>query len=537
MYIDAFFDKKTDLIRVVERRNGKREFKEYPARYTFYYDDPKGKFRSIHRNPVSRVVCKNTSSFKKEKAIHNNNSLYESDVNPINQCLTEHYNNSQIPQLHVAFWDIETDFCPKRGFSSPSDPFSPIISISIFLEWENTMITLAIPPRTLNMTQAYDSVKEWGDTVILFNNEKEMLTAFLDIIDDVDVLSGWNCSTYDIPYTVNRVTQVLSKNDSRRMCLWSQFPKARSFERFGKEQKTFDLIGRINLDYLDLYKKYTYEERASYKLDSIGELELGERKTEYEGTLDDLYNKDFNNFIRYNRQDVALLNKLDKKFEYIDLTISSAHENTVLIKDTMGSVAMIEQAIINEAHAHGMVVPDKRKINDDESFSIAGGYVGVPRRGIHKWIGSIDLNSLYPSVIRSLNLATETLIGQIRHDRTNKLIYSAIEQGHTYSSVWDKKFACVEYEIVMDQRIDENIIIDWEDGRTEEMSGAQAYKLIFDSNKKWTLTANGTLFNYENRGIIPELLTRWYNERKLMQRQKSKWSELNDGIKLPERLL
>ena len=133
-----------------------------------------------------------------------------------------------------------------------------------------------------------------------------MLEAFLDIIQDSDILTGWNSEGYDIPYTVNRVARVLSKDDTRRFCLWKQLPKKREYEKYGKQAVTYDLIGRVHLDSLELYRKYTYEERHTYRLDAIGELEIGENKTVYEGTLDQLYNNDFRTFIEYNRQDTAL---------------------------------------------------------------------------------------------------------------------------------------------------------------------------------------------------------------------------------------
>ena len=123
--------------------------------------------------------------------------------------------------------------------------------------------------------------------------------------------------------------------------------------------ETYDTIGRVHMDYLNLYRKYTYEERHTYRLDAIGEMEVGENKTVYEGTLDQLYNNDFEKFIEYNRQDVALLDKLDKKLRFIDLANEIAHDNTVLLQTTAGAVAVTEQAIVNEAHRRGMQVPNR----------------------------------------------------------------------------------------------------------------------------------------------------------------------------------
>ena len=306
-YVDAYFDRDSDIIRVVERQDGQRHYTEYPVKYTFYYEDPRGKYKSVYGDPLTRVVCKHTKDFRKELAINKNKKLFESDINPIFQCLSENYLNQDAPKLNVAFFDIETDFDPERGFADPSDPFMPITAITVHLQWMDALITLALPPKTLSMEQAKEEVKEWGQDVILFDNEGDMLQAFLDLIEDSDILTGWNSEGYDIPYTVNRVSRVLSKDDTRRFCLWKQLPKKREYEKYGKQAETYDLIGRVHLDSLELYRKYTYEERHTYRLDAIGEMEVGEKKTVYEGTLDQLYNNDFRTFIEYNRQDVALL--------------------------------------------------------------------------------------------------------------------------------------------------------------------------------------------------------------------------------------
>jgi DNA polymerase elongation subunit (family B) len=397
-YVDGYFDRDADIIRVVERRDGERHFQDYPVKYTFYYEDPKGKYQSVYGDSVSRVVCKSTKDFRKEVAINKNKGLFESDVNPIFQCLSENYLNQDAPKLNIAFFDIETDFDPERGFADPADPFMPITAITVHLQWMDALITFAIPPKTMTMAEAQESIQEFDNT-FLYEQEADMLQAFLDVIEDADVLSGWNSEGYDIPYTVNRVSRVLSKDDTRRFCLWKQLPKKREYERYGKTAETFDLVGRIHLDSLELYRKYTYEERHSYRLDAIGEIEIGERKTVYEGTLDQLYNQDFRKFIEYNRQDTALLDKLDKKLRFIDLSNELAHANTVLMQTTMGAVAVTEQAIINEAHHRGLVVPNRPKRDEDEDTRAAGAYVAYPEKGLHKWIGSMDLNSLYPSVI------------------------------------------------------------------------------------------------------------------------------------------
>jgi DNA polymerase elongation subunit (family B) len=352
---------------------------------------------------------------------------------------------------------------------------------------------------------------------MLFDNEADMLKVFLDLIEDADALSGWNSEGFDIPYTINRITRVLSKDDTRRMCLWNQYPKKRVFERFGAEQETYDLIGRVHMDYMQLYRKYTYEERHSYSLDAIGEYELDERKTAFEGTLDQLYNQNFKTFIEYNRQDTMLLAKLDAKLKFLDLANTLAHENTVLLQTTMGAVAVTEQAIINEAHERGMVVPNRKERLTDEDTQAAGAYVAYPKKGIHEYIGSIDINSLYPSAIRALNMGPETIIGQLRPTMTNHYIREKMQSGSSFAAAWEGLFASMEYTAVMDQQRGTEITIDWQDGDESVHSAAEVWKIVFDSNQPWIISANGTIFTFEKEGIIPGLLKRWYAERKDMQ--------------------
>ena len=517
MYVDAYFDRDADTIRVVERNNkGERQFKDFPVRYTFYYEDPKGKFQSIHGDPLSRIVCKNTKDFHKELKINNSKKLYEADINPVIACLSENYLNQDAPKLHTAFFDIEVDFDPERGYASPEDAFMPITAIAVHLQWLDTLVCLAMPPKGLTIAQAQELVKDFPNTH-LFDNEADMLDTFLNLIQDADVLSGWNSEGYDIPYTVNRVTKVLSKDDTRRFCLWNHYPKKREYEKYGKTAVTYDLVGRVHMDSLELYRKYTYEERHTYRLDAIGEMEVGERKTVYEGTLDQLYNNDFRKFIEYNRQDCALLNKLDQKLKFLDLANKLAHECTVLLQTTMGAVAVTEQAIINECHRRGMQVPNRNKKDDSEDAGAAGAYVAYPKEGLQDWIGSLDINSLYPSAIRALNMGPETIVGQLRPVATEAAIEEAMAKGKSFAASWEGKFGSDEYEAVMRQEIGTEIIIDWESGEHDILSAAEVYKLIFDSNQHLMLSANGTIFTYEKEGIIPGLLARWYKERKEMQ--------------------
>ena len=588
-YVNAWHDRNADVIKVVERNsNRQRQYKEYQVPYTFYVKDPKGKYRSIYQEPLTKIVCKNNKEFRKELAIYNNKKVYETDLNPIFTVLSENYQGQDPPPLNIGFIDIETDFQPfeypsghrvkvkqlnkeitvrelaqlpnrdqfqvfdhidKRwvnsnesrylkpgpGYASAQDAFMPITAISLYLQWLDALICLALVPSSLTLEQAEELIKEFPNT-ILFTSESKMLDTFLDLIEDTDILSAWNGEGFDIPYLVNRISIVLSKDDTRRLCLFNQLPKRREYERYGKTAITYDLIGRMHIDSLELYRKYTYEERHSYRLDAIAEYELGERKTVYEGTLDQLYHNDFKRFIEYNRQDCNLLNSLERKLKFIDLASAIAHENGVLIQTTMGAVAVSDQAIINEAHRLEVRVPNRSHQKDGET-NAAGAYVAYPKKGLHDWVGSLDVNSLYPSVIRALNMGPETIVGQIRQTITQQYINEKIANGSSFANAWEGLFGSLEYTSIMNKEIGTELIIDWENGTSDQLSAAEIYRLIFETNKSWMLSANGTIFSYEREGVIPGLLKKWYAERKEMQKTLSDWKDLQYGIVISDDLI
>ena len=375
-----------------------------------------------------------------------------------------------------------------------------------------------------------------------------MLDIFLTLIEDSDVLSGWNSKGFDIPYTVNRIERIMGKDHSKRMCLWNQRPRKKKYIQFKKEQWTYDLVGRVHLDYLELYQKHEPQKLHSYRLDYVGEIEVKENKIAYSGTLDNLYKRDFKLFLEYNRQDTLLLYKIDQKKRFIELANQIAHTNTVLLPTTMGSVALIEQAIINEAHAQGMCVPNRKRADfevdmedeieeveddDDEGYisklidgkrPVVGAYVARPKVGIHEEIACCDINSLYPSTLRALNMGPETLIGQIRLDRTNSLLDSRLAKGTPPPECWEGLFSTLEYDLVA-SRSQEVLIVDFEEGQSIKVTGDQLYEYIFLQNNPYCITANGTIFRTDIEAIIPGLLSKWYSQRKQMQFKETVFSE------------
>lgn len=526
-YVDAILEKDKHCIHVVERVNHKRVYNTYPSKYVMYFPSERGKYTSIYGERLDKFETNRWEEFQRECRLVPKTQQYESDSNPIFRCFYEHYKNTVSPQLHVAFFDIETDYDPDKGFSSADEAFNPVTAISVYLSWLDKNFTLVLKPRSLTVEQASAVVDKFDDTV-LCSNETELLDVFLTLIEDADVLTGWNSEGYDIPYLHNRIIQILSKEHTKRLCLWNKFPKKREYESYGKPTITFDLVGRVHLDYLQLYRKHTYHEMHSYRLDFVGEYEVGEKKIAYEGSLDKLYNEDFEKFIAYNRQDVMLLVKIDRKLKFIDLSNDLAHTNGVLIQTTMGSVQLIDNAITNEAHDLGLCVPTRRRDNpeimkddqgeDIEPTGIAGAYVADPVEGMHKWIGGVDINSLYPSAIRSLNMSKETVVGQIRPVGNDRLIQHRMQkEKRTFADSWNEMFGIIEYNQVMNREM-VMLTVDFEDGTTVELSADELYQWIFENPKKqMTLSANGTIFDLNKEGVVPGLLARWYGERKELQ--------------------
>lgn len=536
MYVDAFIEKDKNQILVSERNaSGQRILVTHPTKYVAYWPSERGKYTSIFGTKLDRFQTTKEKEFKREVAVLPKGKIHESDINPIFRCLYDNYKDANTPNLHVGFFDIETDFDPKRGFSSPDDAFSPITAISLYLSWLEKNFTLVIKPKGMSVAAAQEVVNSFEDT-LLCDTEKELLELFLQLIDDTDVLTGWNSEGFDIPYIHNRIVQVFGKDETRRLCLWNKLPKKRVYENFGRETTTYDLIGRVHLDYLQLYRKHTYHEMHSYRLDFVGEYEVGEHKTQYEGTLDALYNNDFKKFIEYNKQDVMLLVKIDKKLKFIELANNLAHTNCVLFQTTMGAVALIDQAIVNAAHDLGMMVPTRIRETQEEKEarwaeeedvggSVVGAYVADPKQGMHDWIGGVDINSLYPSTIRALNMSPESIIGQIRPTMTDQLIAMRVKQEkRSFADAWNNMFGTLEYEAVMKQD-NTPLQVDFEDGSEVTVTAAEIYDLVFNSGKKLTVSANGTIFNYEKPGLIPGVLARWYAERKDLQKQAKDWAK------------
>jgi len=525
VFVDIYHDAKNNVMLISERVNGFREIKRLQPDFYFYFEDPSGVYISTTGLKCSKYESSNYNAYKEEIAMMHSigRKTFEADVKPIMKSLEQFYSGCKTPNLNIAFFDIETDFDPLRGFSSTDEAFMPITAISIYQSWTKQLHTVVLKPKLMKEIEARQIVNKFENT-ILCDSESQLLDIFLNLIEDADVFSGWNSSTYDIPYIVHRIQKVRGKADTARMSLWKQYPRLKEFDKYGETVKSYEFSGRLHLDYLDLYRKYTYHELPSYRLDYVGQIEVGETKTQYTGTLDQLYNDDFEKFIEYSRQDVALLEKIDSKNKFIDLANFIAHENLVPIPVVMGAVALSDNAIILEAHRRNLVVPSRiRSFDDDEEekeTKIAGAFVKDPIPGMYDWVASFDIMSLYPSAYRALNMSPETIVGQVRHDLTDNQNSHKKSKGHkglTNADKWAGIFEVPEVTEIQKQSSVE-LTLDLDDGSKQNLTAAQIWNKIEANN--WILSANGTIFRTDIEGVIPSLLARWYSERKEYQKNK-----------------
>lgn len=516
---------------VNERVNGKRIVHHYEPHYFFYYSDPNGKFTSIYGDKCSRFVTSSYNTYKEEidmvKRI--NIKIFESDVKPTLKTLEEHYKGCNLPNPHIAYFDIETDYDPDRGFAGPEEAFMPITAISVFCSWTQKLHCLTIKPKSMLANEAQAIVDKFENT-ILCNSESQLLDLFLNLIEDADILTGWNSSSFDIPYIVHRIQKVRGKQETSRLCLHKQYPKKRTFEQYGDEIVTYDLIGRLHLDYLELYRKYAGHELPNYKLDYVAEIEVKENKIQYDGSLDELYNYDYEKFIQYSRQDTLLLKKIDDKLKYIDLIGLFAHDNLVTYSMVTGAVGLSDNAILLEIHNRNMVAPDRQQTNEEDE-SIAGAFVLDPKPGISEWTASVDMSALYPSTFRALNMSPETIVGQIQQDLTTNLFDTKkneylknrkrSKKDIGTAELWSGVFEIPEVTEVQN-KTNTMLKVKFDvDTQVFDISAKDLWDIIVQNN--WILSANGTIFKTDIEGIIPGILTRWFNERKQYQKIMKEW--------------
>jgi len=563
MYIDA--KRINNIIKVSERdENGVRHIKTHQPPYIFYYQDDNGKYNSINGDKLHRKRYTDRKAFYGELKRYKDADriIFESDIDPVNRLLEERYQMDDGPNLNISILDIEVDKDPALGWSSINNPYAIINGITIRNKWENRSYTIAVPPPTLTMDEALALLAEednpdgfgamtLADDYELVATEGELLLRTLELIDDADVVTGWNSEYYDLPMIIQRIRIALggekiaklgledgtdehpfspsegSKPFLQALGAFDILPTMRMVERFGKMEKTFQIAGRIHLDYLSLYRKFTFKELHQYNLDFILQLEINESKVALEDSLDKVYRDTFRTFIAYNRQDVDGLSRLDDKKKMIELANSMAHSAGVTLEKTLGSVAIIEQALLRRLHRNGLIAFNKPE--NAGGGTIPGAFVVKPIGGLYDWVWSIDINSLYPSVIRAINISPEVIIGQfdlsMTEEKYTRLYHeyggesaSAGKRKEANAKAWGHFTGVTEYHCIIDET-DDVLSLNIE-GTDESISApANEWKKILRENN-WSVSANGTVFDLSREGIVTQCMTAWYSERQEFQGKK-----------------
>jgi DNA polymerase elongation subunit (family B) len=506
-YVGATFDYDTSEVRVWTRApGGKRELKRHAAPWYFYVPDENGSYTSIFREKLAKHEF--SSKDEMRDAFRHFKRRYESDIQPHFKVLMNEYYSLPVPEVHYAFIDIEVDYKKKLGFSSPENPYAPINAVTIYQSWTNTYLTFAVPPpewdgKLPTKEQQKDLAFGFELNLVICEDELDLVSKMLSAIEDADIISGWNSEFFDLPYIVKRIERIAPKFVNRLCFKGARSPRERLVERFGKPCIAYSLFGRTHLDYLDLFKKFTFEGRTSYSLGNIASEELDIPKLHYDGTLEQLYHRDFAWFCLYNARDVEVLVKLDQKYKFIQLVNQMAHENCVLFENMMGTVKYVETGIALRAHyVHNLIVPDKSP-GGEKNEKVEGAIVMTPVPGLHEWLGAVDLTSLYPSVIRALNMSIETFFGQFVNEEDD---WSGVRFGD-----------------------DNNHTMTLADGTQVEAIGSKWREYLRENNL--ACSAFGTVFRQDIPGMVADTLTYWFAERKRLQAEKKKWSKEAERIR------
>ena len=361
-------------------------------------------------------------------------------------------------KINVSTIDIETEY--NDGFPHPSEASQKILAITLKNNIDNIYWVWGYGD--------YDVEAALIKPVryIKCENEEELLLKFLDFFSShekcPDVITGWNVRFFDIPYLVNRTAKILGLDQVKKFSPWG-LVDYRKVNRRGKEDDSYDLRGIQTLDYLELFQKfgYAYGPQESYKLNHIAYVVLGEKKLSFEesGSLKNLYKDDFQKYIDYNMKDVQLVDRLEDKMGLITLAMTVAYKGGVNYQDTFGVTSIWESIIYRKLYSQKIVPPASSSNTVKTAF--AGGYVKEPQVGMHDWVVSFDLNSLYPNIIVQWNMSPETLINQA-------------------------EASGVEYYLNIDQEVE----------------------------SPHAVAANGSTYRKDKDGVIPSIIVDYYDERR-----------------------
>jgi len=381
----------------------------------------------------------------------------------IYQYISEKYPEDEIKfdisKIKLITLDIEVT--SEQGFPDVESCVEEILAITIQDYTTKKIITWGVKP--FNNTRK-------DVTYHLCQSEHALLSSFINywIQNTPEVVTGWNIQLYDIPYIAKRLNRVLGEKLMKRLSLWGLVTEGETYIN-GRKHTTFDVGGVTQLDYLDLYKKFTYKAQESYRLDYIAEVELGQKKLDHSefDTFKDFYTKGWQKFIEYNIVDVELVDRLEDKMKLIELALTMAYDAKVNYADVFYQVRMWDTIIYNYLKKRNIVIPPKEKTDKDDKY--AGAYVKEPVPGKYDYVVSFDLNSLYPHLIMGYNISPETLL--------------------------EEKHPTVTVDKILNQEID------------------------FEPYKEYAVCANGAMFKKDVRGFLPELMEKIYEDRTFIRKK------------------
>ena len=428
------------------------------------------KFRTLEGDPVGEIqpgTMRDCREFiAKYKEVDNFN-IYGNDkfeFSFIAEHFPEEHINYDTSQIKIAYIDIEVG--SENGFPSVENASEVV-----------TAITFKIGNNCYVFGCGDYQNKRENIFYLKCSSERALLEKFFKMWDkeSPDIVTGWNIDTFDIPYLVNRAKRLFDekKNPYRLLSPWRKLREYMMFGLGGRELQTYEIYGVETLDYLALFKKFTYTNQESYRLDHIANVELGEQKLDYseQGTLHLLYKNDYQKFINYNIKDVELVEQLENKMKLLEMVISLAYLCKVNYGNTFGQVRMWDTLIYNHLLRKNTVIPPKTTSHKSTQFE--GAYVKEPILGAHNWVVNFDLNSLYPHLIMQYNLSPETLI-------TDELP----------SELQEIKDARPGVEGLVDQSQSLNL---------------KKYKV--------TYTPNNEFYRIDKQGFLPEMMQQIYDDR------------------------
>ena len=367
-----------------------------------------------------------------------------------------------INKITVAYLDIEVG--SEFGFPEPKDANESITAITIKVKGNYFVFGCG------------DYSKHRDDVhYAKCRDESDLIRRFLDLWSrwHPDVVTGWNIKTFDIPYLVNRITKILGEDEAKKLSPWNRLNKREAFI-MNRDHEIYEMDGIATLDYIELYRKFTYSQQESYRLDHIAHVELGEKKLDYSEyeTLHELYREDYQKFIEYNVKDVELVEKLEDKMKLVELALTLAYDNKVNYDDVFTQVRMWDAIVYNYLLKKKIVIPQMSR--GTKSSQYEGAYVKDPILGMHQWVASFDLNSLYPHLIMQYNISMETLIEPKNYNESQR------------SFLIENK---INVDALLNQKVDTTVL------------------------KNVTLTPNGQLFSTKEQGVLPEIMDTMYKDR------------------------